>query len=513
MDLPLAVRSELGSSNRLLPPRWSDLALLNYIDEVAGWIDSVMKREIQIDAEGVLLARKLGRGARPLSLLGLKERLIYRGAVSLIERDVGLPDRSRETHEAFLRAPLGSEDCRYVLKADVASYYQFVDHERLVDEVVAQVGDDLAVGLAVELLREATGRRFGLPQLSSASDTLAEIYIEPIRRVVAREGFPVWRFADDLRVSCRSYEEALAALEITDHAARELGLILNEMKTSTPGRRTYEMSLTAQDRAEADLFEELEIEELEEPEGGDYLNLGPPTADLPRALLAEDEFDEADMVPHGEEDAQEGISEAQLHAASKVLNSWVAEEEDEETQRAERAHITARLLGRALRVFALAQDDRALGNVPAMLVYEPSLTPTISRYMRAAGHFARSKCRDALNEVCQSGIVSYWQATWMAYVAGELPRRRGGAESSHVLWLKKQLSSRNSALRAEAALALARRRLVPVSDVNEVLVAASPVDRPTVVIALAALGDEGAAMNAADSELDRLMIGWALDRF
>lgn len=105
-------------------------------------------------------------------------------------------------------------------KADIASYYQYIDHERLVDEVVAQTGDDLAVGLAVELLSETSGRRFGLPQLSQVSDILADVYIGPMSRHLARAGFRAWSFADDFRVACRTYDEALRALEAVDEGAR-----------------------------------------------------------------------------------------------------------------------------------------------------------------------------------------------------------------------------------------------------------------------------------------------------
>ncbi len=140
-----------------------------------------MRRDVAVDPEEVVLARKLGRGARPCAILGLKERLLYRAAVSLIEDVTGPSDRSQEAYDAFRQAPVEFEGCRYVLKADIASYYQYVDHERLVDEVVARTGDDLAVSIAVELLGETGGRQFGLPQLSSVSDVLADVYIDPMR--------------------------------------------------------------------------------------------------------------------------------------------------------------------------------------------------------------------------------------------------------------------------------------------------------------------------------------------
>jgi hypothetical protein len=137
IDVEDIVNRELSSWNKLLPPRWGDRALTGNEEAVATWLTSVLRREVAVDTEEVVLARKLGRGARPCAILGLKERLLYRGAVSLIEDAAGPPDRSREAYDAFQHAPVDYEGCRYVLKADIAAYYQYVDHERLVDEVAS----------------------------------------------------------------------------------------------------------------------------------------------------------------------------------------------------------------------------------------------------------------------------------------------------------------------------------------------------------------------------------------
>ncbi len=83
-DLDEVVAAELVTWNKLTPPRWADRALVGSESEVVSWFGSLARRELELDAEEVLFARKLGRGARPIALLGLKERLLYRGAVSVI---------------------------------------------------------------------------------------------------------------------------------------------------------------------------------------------------------------------------------------------------------------------------------------------------------------------------------------------------------------------------------------------------------------------------------------------
>lgn len=513
IDVESVVNAELASYNKLMPPRWGDWSLRGHEEAVADWLRSLMRRDFPVDPEQIVLSRKLGRGGRPCSLLGLKERLIYRGAVSLVENIVGSPDRSQPAYEEFQEGPLSADDCRYVLKADVASYYQFIDHERLVDEVVAQTGDDLAVGVAVELLSTVSGRSFGLPQLSSVSDVLGDIYIDPMRRALLRAGFSVWHFADDFRVACASYEDALAALEVADHAARELGLVLNEMKTSTPRIDKYRESLTALLDRERELFDELEVEALAEPDAEEYGEDALFGALDRESLLDEDDFDEGDLAEiHNGESEYEEISDAQLLAASRVTDLWVREDEDDDVQRSERAHVTAKILGRALRVFTLGRDPSALEHTASILVYEPSLTPTVARYLRACGRFARTETRQALDDVCTSGIVSTWQAIWIAYAAGELPPRRPRRRIPHVEWLREQCRSSDPALRAEAAMALARRRLASSAELLNISAGLPEMHRPTLLLAMVANGNEGEANATADSELDRLRIEWASER-
>jgi hypothetical protein len=72
------------------------------------------------------------------------------------------------------------------------------------------------------------------------------------------------------------------------------------------------------------------------------------------------------------------------------------------------------------------------------------------------------------------------------------------------------VNSSNSAIAAESVLALARRRLVTVDEVNAVVRGLTPVQRPTGILALAAVGGERLAAGAAPSQLDRFRAAWAV---
>jgi hypothetical protein len=510
IDAQTAVQAELSSRNRLLPPLWGDLALIGHEAAVVDWFKSLIRRDFAVQQEDLLLARKLGRGARPLSLLGLQERLLYRGSVALVESTAGVSrGRNFEDYGIFQRAPLQIEGCRYVFKADIAAYYQYIDHERLVDEVVAQTGDDLAASVAVEVLRNATGRSYGLPQLNTSSDVLAEIYIEPMYRALLRSGFEAFRFADDFRVACRTYAEALGAWEAADGAARELGLVLNELKTSTRRADRYESDLTALHDQELQLFQDLDIEELEDVE-----YFGDDESDV-TSLLDEEEFEEGDIANSSEEThiTQEAPRHTQIVAARTVLESWRNDGTEAES-RDENAQIGTALLRRSLQVLGNAKETDALPHVAPLLVYVPSLTPTIAKYLIQCSESSRRQVLGTLDEVLQSRVINAWQATWMAYVAGAMPRtgrvRRSTSNSNtNVEWLRAQTQSSSPALAAEAILALARRRLTSVEQVNVVLNRLTPVQRPTGIMALAVLGDEGMVRQAAPSAMDRIRVEWA----
>ena len=59
MDVGSIVAAELSSSNKLLPPRWGDRALLGSEGEVATWLTSLMRRELVVDVEEVVLRESL----------------------------------------------------------------------------------------------------------------------------------------------------------------------------------------------------------------------------------------------------------------------------------------------------------------------------------------------------------------------------------------------------------------------------------------------------------------------
>ncbi len=54
--------------------------------------------------------------------------------------------------EQFWNAPLDVPDAKYISKTDVTSYYEFVDHDLLSAELIAQTGEELAADVLADLL-------------------------------------------------------------------------------------------------------------------------------------------------------------------------------------------------------------------------------------------------------------------------------------------------------------------------------------------------------------------------
>lgn len=151
----------MGAGNRLLPRRFDDDVLARDIDAVVSWVRPRVRRGQFGDREAVVLARKGWRGLRPLSVLSLTDRVAYRALVSLMAESLPEQFRSRGSNDDFRRAPLDVDGAQYVLQADIASFFQYVDHETLGEELLAQTGEEPAVDALLGLLAHLGGAGAG----------------------------------------------------------------------------------------------------------------------------------------------------------------------------------------------------------------------------------------------------------------------------------------------------------------------------------------------------------------
>jgi RNA-directed DNA polymerase len=136
----------------------------------------------------------------------------------------------------------------HVVDVDIKGYFDAIPHDRLMALVREHIADGRVLGLIEGFLKQGVieetnwqaakeesleQAREGTPQGGVISPLLANIYLDPLDRLMAGLGFEMVRYADDMVVLCRSREEAESALEKLGEWMAEAGLTLHPEKTRT----------------------------------------------------------------------------------------------------------------------------------------------------------------------------------------------------------------------------------------------------------------------------------------
>ncbi len=514
MDLPDAVERELALRNRLLPRRWDYLALAGEHAAVEAALRPLIRRGPSGTPADVVLSDKGWRGVRPLHVMTLRDRVLYRALVELIGRTLPEHRRQRRPVAEFREAPLNVSGTNYISKTDVTAYYEFVDHQNLADELIGQTGEEPAIEVLIHLLGEVMGRRVGLPQVHTASDLLGDTYIDQARRRLLRRGHATFTYSDDFRIASSSLGEARAALEACAEEVRALGLVLNDRKTYTYGKRKYRRSLTSFVDAEKMLFAEDEDSDSgsdsEDPFNLGFLDSDYGDADEPISTLGAEPLDQGvdeDEALGEDTPNPDDLDERRIVAARRAWELWAMEDESEDAQAGQEAAITQSLLGRALPTLGAAGDEKPIENLSELLRYEPALAPQLTAYMTGYatnGPHARSRLRSALDDVVDAQIHSPWQGMWLAQAAGGI--RRSRQTHRYEEWLVRSVAeSPHDGLAATAAAALGRLGRGDADVVSAAIDRVGPAWRRLVFWGLIRL-DRQKAEDVADDQIDHLLL-------
>jgi RNA-directed DNA polymerase len=126
----------------------------------------------------------------------------------------------------------------YIVDADLKSYFDTIPHDHLMALVGQRVSDGRMLTLiemflkqgVLDDMREWTPET-GSPQGAVISPLLSNIYLDPLDQQMAKAGFEMVRYADDLVILCRSPEEASQALAMVQDWTAAAGLTLHPTKT------------------------------------------------------------------------------------------------------------------------------------------------------------------------------------------------------------------------------------------------------------------------------------------
>jgi hypothetical protein len=452
LRLEAMATAELSARGNLLPPTPGLELLVDHVQDLARWMIAQLRNGWKATPQLVTSARKAGHGIRPVPLVAIEDRILYRALVEFLLRNEPQLDRSPKAYVDFVQNPIVyageigggiisvvNSKIRYVVKTDITAFYQYIDHGILASELLAKSPDYDAVTALAELLGEIMGRAYGLPQLLDPSDRLSEIYIDMVERDLLRRGLAVWRYNDDFRIACRTYGDTLRAIESLDDAARQVGLVISEYKTTTPKFEHYAFDVLG-----------LEVND----------DIPPATVEEIEDALVEAEY----LEPDDEQELEKALgvlTSARPGAPSGGIDLEAARGPE------------VGELRKAIRTLSRLKNPAGLERVADLVRYLPSLTPSISNYLLALADESRAEVATTFDDVRTKVALSDWQTQWVVYVSriAALLEQFDSEPPEHsqnrITWVRKQWrGNSHPVLRAEAGLALASVGDVSVADIE-----------------------------------------------
>jgi RNA-directed DNA polymerase len=191
--------------------------------------------------------RKLDGTMRPLGIPTVGDRIVQGAVRHAIEP---IFEKEFAQHSYGFRPGRGCKDAlrqvdallksgpRYVVDADLKSYFDTIPHDLL----MKQIGKRVADGRVLKLIESFLDAKImegldqwtpvaGSPQGAVLSPLLSNIYLNPLDHLMAGKGYEMVRYADDFVILCQSKEDAEQALAEVRQWTAQAGLSLHPDKT------------------------------------------------------------------------------------------------------------------------------------------------------------------------------------------------------------------------------------------------------------------------------------------
>jgi len=213
--------------------------------------DKLLNGDYQPAAVRAVEIPKANGGMRLLGIPTVQDRLIQQALhqtmsaafdAQMSEHSYGFrPNRS--AHDAVTAARgYVAQGKRWVVDIDLKSFFDQVNHDRLMNLLSHKIDDKRVLKLIGRYLRApmryADGRQErrlrGTPQGGPLSPLLANLYLDPLDRELERRGLAFVRYADDIALFVSSERSAKRVLEsIKEWLKKQLDLEVNEDKSGT----------------------------------------------------------------------------------------------------------------------------------------------------------------------------------------------------------------------------------------------------------------------------------------
>ena len=392
-------------------------------------------------SETITMPRR-GFGLRPIHLLSPVARTLYEATVAGMAPSLSTATRGPgkwDLHRGFGMDGVAS----YVVEIDIASYYEFIDHEILGNELTLRTMDVGLTSTLLGTLNEVAIHGRGLPQMLDSSDLLADTYMSILDRQMARDGSVLSRFADDIRLLASSWEIANQAIERVAEYARELGLLLSSQKTK----------ILRLDTLKSTDAEEQRFVEKYAKEAKDSLTLSV----WMRSGDYGDDVEEIKIEPDDRE--------ALRYSSRRILDDWL---KLVAPHRGENAPDVPGPMSRFLRqAMTVLMDDEEplLSTILDELVFRDPLfieqVCTYIIYRSEQQNFADEDHWARLRMLTGLGRQSPWAKLWMLYCLEKLPLKPTRSTQPVLRWAVRQVDDRHEVVRTQAAWALACRDKFP----------------------------------------------------
>jgi RNA-directed DNA polymerase len=191
---------------------------------------------------------------RPLGIPTVRDRVVQGALRQVLEP---IFERQFAEHSHGFRPDRGCKDAlrrvdgllkrgyRYTVDVDLKSYFDTIPHAQLLNEVRKYVADGRVLRLVEAFLQadildglRAWTPQSGAPQGAVISPLLSNLYLNDLDHLMAREGYEMTRYADDLVIQCRTREEAERALAMVQAWTAQRGLTLHPTKTKVVDAET-----------------------------------------------------------------------------------------------------------------------------------------------------------------------------------------------------------------------------------------------------------------------------------